>query len=425
MSHLSRWALLRYGMFGLPLAFAGLPIYVHLPSYYHAVHAMDLALIGSVLLFVRLLDAVQDPLIGWAADRWPHYRKSAVLFCVLLLAGSYAALFYPVALTGMGLTIWLSLCLILVYFAFSVLTILYSGLGVELGGGDYHENTRVTSAREGIMLAGVILAAVLPQILTKVYGMAQGFIWFSLMFTVTLAACALPLLRMRQWNSVRILPAKAGMIQHTSWRECFSSPNRRWLFSLFFVNALPVALTSNLFIFFVEDRLMAPQATGYLLALYFLSAAVSVPFWSWITRHYGKRRPLQAAMVLALGSFMWTYALGSGDVLSFAIICALSGIAVGGDVAILPSLLADSLHHHPQIRSLAFGIWNFLTKLSLALAAGLSLPLLDQAGFQPSQFNHDAALDSLSIAYALVPCFLKLIAFILLSLSPIDKRNVS
>ena len=67
-----------YGLLGLPLAFAALPIYVHVPRFYAEVAGMELALLGAILLGTRLLDAGIDPWLGWLADRMP--RPSMVAF---------------------------------------------------------------------------------------------------------------------------------------------------------------------------------------------------------------------------------------------------------------------------------------------------------------------------------------------------------
>ena len=48
--------ILSYGLLGLPLAFAALPIYVHVPRYYAKTAGMELALLGFILLGARLLD---------------------------------------------------------------------------------------------------------------------------------------------------------------------------------------------------------------------------------------------------------------------------------------------------------------------------------------------------------------------------------
>ena len=56
-----------------------------------------------------------------------------------------------------------------------------------------------------------------------------------------------------------------------------------------------------------------------------------------------------------------------------------------------------------------FGWWNFATKLNLALAAGLALPLLGALGYTPGT-RSESGLQMLGLAYAVLPCVLKLAA---------------
>ena len=56
-----------------------------------------------------------------------------------------------------------------------------------------------------------------------------------------------------------------------------------------------------------------------------------------------------------------------------------------------------------------FGWWNFATKLNLALAAGLALPLLGWLGYAPGA-RDPQALALLTAAYCLLPCALKALA---------------
>ena len=62
--------------------------------------------------------------------------------------------------------------------------------------------------------------------------------------------------------------------------------------------------------------------------------------------------------------------------------------------------------HSGRLEGAYFGWWNFATKLNLALAAGLALPLLALLGYTPGS-RDPAALAALSVAYCLLPCVLK------------------
>ena len=73
--------------------------------------------------------------------------------------------------------------------------------------------------------------------------------------------------------------------------------------------------------------------------------------------------------------------LGAGDVAAFTAVCVASGVALGADLTLPGALLAGVIQRagHAGAREGAyFGWWNFATKLNLALAAGLALPLLQR-----------------------------------------------
>ena len=103
---LNRPDLFLYGALALPLAFAGLPVYLHAPDFYATAHGLSLAALGTVLLGLRAVDAVQDPLIGAFSDALAHRRKTILLAGAFLLLAGFAGLFNPPALSGAGYLAW-------------------------------------------------------------------------------------------------------------------------------------------------------------------------------------------------------------------------------------------------------------------------------------------------------------------------------
>ena len=90
---------LAYGLLGLPLAFAALPLYVVLPHYYASDLGLPLATVGALLLLVRLMDAGAEPLLGRLSDLLYRRTVHAVLWVAgasaLFLGGGMAGLFFP------------------------------------------------------------------------------------------------------------------------------------------------------------------------------------------------------------------------------------------------------------------------------------------------------------------------------------------
>jgi Na+/melibiose symporter-like transporter len=179
------------------------------------------------------------------------------------------------------------------------------------------------------------------------------------------------------------------------------------------LNGMASAAPATLVLFFIQDRLQAPQATEPLfLGSYFLSAALSIPFWLAFVKRIGLARAWLAGMLLAVAVFGWASQLGPGQTLAFAWVCALSGVALGADLALPGALLAGVIQANGQsgqAEGVYFGWWNFATKLNLALAAGLALPLLGLFGYAPG-VRDPQALNALTLAYCVLPCGLKLAA---------------
>ena len=154
------------------------------------------------------------------------------------------------------------------------------------------------------------------------------------------------------------------------------------------------AVPATLVLFFVQDRLQAPREwEPAFLGLYFLCAALSIPAWLALVRRIGLARSWLAGMVLAIAGFVWTATLGAGDAGAFLVVCAATGVALGADLALpgamLAGLIADA-GDRGRREGAYFGWWNFATKLNLALAAGLALPVLGWFGYSPGSRDPQA-----------------------------------
>jgi GPH family glycoside/pentoside/hexuronide:cation symporter len=155
--------------------------------------------------------------------------------------------------------------------------------------------------------------------------------------------------------------------------------------------------------------------------MFFLAAALSTPLWTRAAVRHGAKRVLLAGMALAVLSFAGAATLGAGDIVAFMVICVASGAALGADLTLLPALFARRLEVVSPGAGAGFGLWSFVSKLTLAFAAVGLLPLLDARGFVPGGDNPEAALWLLTVLYALVPCALKLVAIALLAATKIPE----
>lgn len=395
---------LAYGALGLPLAFVALPLYVLLPNLYASTYGVPLAALGALLLAARLLDAVADPWIGRWADRWfAHSTGRAQVACAIAALGAalglHALLFPPVTGTP-ALLAWCGAGLALTYLAYSVLSVVHQSWGARLGG-DSTQRAGIVAWREGMALAGVLVASVLPSL--------AGLGATSAAFAATLLL-ALALLTQSP------KPAPGRLAEALPLGRPLADPAFRRLLAVFVVNGIASAVPATLVLFFIRDRLQLAAWEPLFLVSYFAAGALSMPLWVRLVPRFGLARPWLAAMLLAILAFVWAATLETGDLAGYVAVCLASGLALGADLALPGALLAGVIARSGQAgraEGSYFGWWNFAIKLNLALAAGLSLPLLAALGYAPGA-RDAGALDALTWAYCLLPCLLKLAAAVLL-----------
>ncbi len=401
---MTRGGLAAYAALGLPLAMAMLPIYMLSPKFYGDALGVDLAALGAVLFLVRLMDTAQDPLIGRLVD-FLHRRKSGwtalILAAAVGLAGGFLMLFNPPAWGAQGLLAWLALSLVIVYTAHSLANVCYLTWGARLTD-DPVGRTRVTAWREAFGLGGVVFASVLPAAWASADGARAGYAQFAWVFVGVLAVGLLVTL----WGAPRPAPEKADALEH--WREALAPAAIRRLLWFYLFNATSVAVPATLVLFVMDDALGLQASAGLFLGLYFFAGLAALPGWVALSDRIGKERAWLVGALLASGALLMTASVGQGDEMRWAIVCLLSGTALGADLALPPAMLADAIGPaHRRSTGLYFGFWALVGKLSLALAAGLALPLVRLLGYQPGDASSAHALTEV---YILLPVALKVAA---------------
>ena len=414
-----------YGFLGLPLAMAALPVYVQIPAYYTTQLGLPLASTGLVLFFARIVDTVQDPLLGKIIDKRKHAIAKWFIFASLLLAVAFYGLWQPPITLGLGgantnlLLAWLGIMLIVAYTAHSMINIAYLAWGARLANtrseltSDSTLDSTLDSAsntatllggaawREGLGLVGVILASLIPSfiMLGRPEQINTGLTYYALGFAALLAIGMIGLLRgAPKWQ----------MHQQdvtVSLREALSNQKFRRLLPIYFINSVSVSIPATLSIFFINDRIQAPHLAGYFLASYFIAGALGLPVWIILAKRIGTILAWKLGMAIAIISFIGAAFLSGGDTISYVLVCIASGLALGADLALPPVLLAEIIPAD-QAPASYYGMWTLLAKLALALS-GLALPLLSLLSYQPGQAANSGGL---VLLYAALPCILKLFA---------------
>lgn len=418
---LSRSALFAYGLPGLPLAALGVPLYVFLPAFYAEEMGLGLAAVGAALLTARIWDLVTDPLMGRLSDAlrtpWGRRRPWILLGVPVVLVSAWF-LFLPVDGSG---AVYLAGWTMALYLGSTMILLPYSAWGAELSQ-NYNERSRITAWREGFVVVGTVAVAALPSIVENNQRLTLEVLFLSIIVALPLCVAVL-CFRVREAQQIRenALPLRRSVAILLR-----NGPFLR-LVSAYFLNGIAVGLPATLFLLFVKFGLEAESWTGPLLLTYFLCGIAALPVWLRLAARIGKHRAWCLAMLLACCVFVWVPLLGPGDAWIFLVVCIVSGFALGADLALPPAIQADvvdldSLHSGQHRAGVYFGLWGIATKLALALAVGLSFPLLDMAGFDPS-LEQPGGVWALALLYGLAPVVFKLAATALVWRFPITAQR--
>src|SRR6476646_679423 len=86
--------LVAYSTLQLPLAMAALPVVLNVSHFDGEVLKLSLAIMGPIFIFARVIDAIQDPVIGLISDRFTRRGRRGRLAFVALMIPVLAAGFY-------------------------------------------------------------------------------------------------------------------------------------------------------------------------------------------------------------------------------------------------------------------------------------------------------------------------------------------
>ena len=399
---------LRYGLPGFTLAFAALPLYLLTPALYAQQFGLSLGLIGVLLMLTRLTDAIADPFIGRWIDQSTQSLWLWMAGGLIVMAVGLGLLTHPTVMLDatepsvLKFSIWLVGCTLMVSLANSTATLAHQSWAVawtaEIAG-----QSRLIGARELCGLVGVISAAAIAG------QQSGGLLGLVAVISAIVAIAASFGLRLVGHRS------SAGAARPpVAWSALLQQAKLRELLSTMGINALANAIPPTLILFFLQDYLGAtPNQASGLLAAYFVAAAAAVPFWSWAAHRFRAKTVWIIAMSIAVAAFGWTLTLDQSGLMAFAAICLITGAVLGAELVCPPILLGrriDREGHRGTLEASYFGLWNLVIKLALALAAGLTLPILSGLDYQPGISSPDNNLSALQWAYAGIPIALKCIA---------------
>jgi len=411
------------------LSIMAMSFFVYGPKYYSDEIGLNLKLIGAVVFFSRIWDAITDPLCGYLTDRtksrfgrrMPWMMASLIPLVFLFILVFNPNLFHR----DINISYLFTIVVILFFLLWTTFSIPFEALGAEITF-DYNERNKLFGIRESFVVLGTIGAASLPLVIAKEGEILKtlpnlSFI-YSAILVISFILCFLNI-KEKPWRADKI--PKGSPLKNV--KEVWGNEAFRILLTSYSIGAFSGALPATLILYYVENVLSASQSQANLFLLeYFIVGLLFLPLWVYLAKKIGKKEAWILSMLVNTLSFIGVFFLGKGDLTAYGILVAFSAIGYGATLALPSSMQADVIdideHKYGTRKEGQFvGLWAIAKKSASAIGAGAALWILGVTGYVASGEQNEQTIFALKILYAAVPCIGNIIAIAIAWNYPITK----
>lgn len=406
------------------------PVMVFIPRFYATDMGVSLAVVGTILLVVRVFDVITDPLMGYVSDRTNTRfgrRRPWVLMAAPIMMLSIYMLFMPPEGAGWGHMLVWSMSLSI---GITMMLIPYYAWGAELST-DYNERSRITGGRAMAGVMGSLSAQLIPAGALFFYGMGGSSVVLMLVGTTMLIVMPLcvgaTLLGTPEpkHQSVRQVPVREGLM--LMWHN---KPFKQLVIA-FMIGSIGLNITTPLYLFFIADVLNAEDKAIYMLTFFYLMAFSSVPFWVWLARRIGKHRAYLVSFFILAFAHPFYLLLGDGDFWWMLPITLMTGFSAGGFAQTLPNSMKadvidlDTLESGENRAAQFFSAWSFAQKAAASLGGVIALYGLALFGFDaaPNVVNGEDEVFGLRFLFSTFPSVFFLIGAAVVWKYPITEER--
>ena len=422
--------------YGLP-SFAGaalaIPIAIHLTIFYSDTILVPLGIIALVKALARSLDAITDPVMGWVSDRTRSRlgrRRPWIALGAPLAAVAFYLMFTPPAdMDGVTAATWFAVTYTLYYVFHTIYIIPHSALGPELTL-DYDERSTLFGIREGFVVGGTLVAAVLPPVLISQMGNSRdASTAFAIIFGSLLVILYLNLV-------VKVKERQSFMERESNplipgVRRVMRNSVFRLLLVVYLVGSITGAIPGLMMPYFTKYVLQPENPDmwlGIFLGCYFAGGFLFLPVWVWLARRFEKKPIWLAGYLPGIFGSTALFFLDKGDLIPAMCILVISGMGFSAALFLGPSMQADVIDydelHTGKRREAQYGaLWSIMTKFMVIPSMSVPLAILASVGYVPNVEQTESVQFTIRAIFCLGPASMAAIAFSIGWFYPLTKEK--
>ncbi|MBT0668220.1 MFS transporter [Novosphingobium profundi] len=436
---LGHLALITYALAAFGPGMLSMPMMAYVPQLYAKEFGINLAALGGVLVSLRVLDAVTDQLMGYISDRtrtrWGARKPWIVGGGFLCLIAAFFLLKPHGAVGLVYLVAWKALY----DLGFTMIDINQQSWGAELTT-DYAQRSKITGTKAIVAQLGSLSNYVLP-IAIAWFGFTQSSAYSigMLGYFFLAAAVVFPLT-----IGIGFLFAPKGIElpgkrpELIGFLKSVRSNKPLWIYiASFTLCGMGMGILQIIFTFY-DGYLKLGAWYPYLMTIFAITLAASMPLWIWASGRFGKHRSYVVAVTIS-SLAMQGYWFVNPATMTMETILAISvvvvvfiGAGASAIVVISPAILADvadygRLRTGEQRTGGYFAFYLLTNKVALAIGSGSAFLLLSLFGYdaRAGAVNDATAAFGMLFTVALLPAILKIGGALVIWRFPIDQRRHS
>jgi len=376
--------------------------------FYTDVFGITAAAAGTLMLAVRMFDAITDPIMGGIADRtrtrWGSYRP--YLLWISIPYGLLAVLTFTTPdLSDGGKLLYAYVTYALLMTAYTAINIPYSALGGVITS-DPQERASVQSWRFMLAMVGGALVAATTLPMVEFFGgenEQKGFQMAMAVLSVIAVGCFIAcfvLTRERENPTARAARQSMGADFISLMR------NDQWVIIAIvtFVLLISVAMKGASMPYYVSYYLDSKSSITLFMTSNMLAGVAGAMFANWMTRYFCKVAVMRWAS-LALALVYTAMAFVQRDQYMLALVLTICSNFV--HMIIIPylfSAVADTVDYGLQrwgkgAMAMSYSGHLLALKIGIALGGALSGWILAYVGYQPNVQQTETALSGIVFLY--------------------------
>ena len=430
LNRLSNWKATAYSLPVLPMSMLHAPALVVLPALYAKHTSIGLATIGMILILVRVLDVVTDPIIGFLSDRTNTRvgrRKPWIIIGIIITLPSTYFWMQPHAEAGV---LWFFCSYFLVSLGWTLIEVPHTAWLHDISN-SYHERTRLSAYRLGAFYLGYLLFMSIPlwpvfsttEMTPEVTATAAWMVILFAPIVIIISVLVVP-------ENVGHKPPPNTANVSSVFNSFFNNKPFQIISTVYLLNQVASGMVGAMYYFFIDAYLGILEKFAHVGIMAAVIGFGSTLIWPTLINKFDKHKTLSICLSsTALTLFAMSFI--RPDPAAFymlATVFSISALFVAGTQICLISIITDVIDYDEFITgsNKAGNIFAFsalFQKLGLACGGGVAFIIVSYFGFDPESANSSFAMTGFFLTFLALPIVLNLVAVPLAWNFPINRSR--